>query len=155
MDLMNLQVNRVILHEVFKRTDDRSKVQPEYGLAIEDLDIAALDALRERIVAVMSRSERCIEMTISKSEPTSMVAVASRLADADDKLYLAGSRSVADLLAEAQRSRTIPGGILVVFNGSFGVPMKRIVGIIKAEVHTGFQRELKDGSEPAPVGRTS
>ena len=145
MDLMNLQVNRVILHEVFKRTDDRSKVQPEYGLAIEDLDIAALDALRERIVAVMSRSERCIEMTISKSEPTSMVAVASRLADADDKLYLAGSRSVADLLAEAQRSRTIPGGILVVFNGSFGVPMKRIVGIIKAEVHTGFQRELKDG----------
>lgn len=75
MDLINLHVGRVILHEVFKRTDERLKVEPQYGAGIEALDGPALDALRERIVAAMSRSDRCIEMTISKSEPASMVAV--------------------------------------------------------------------------------
>ncbi len=145
MDLINLQLGRVILHEVFKRTDERMKVDPQYGVGIEALDGTALDALRERIVAAMSRSERCIEMTISKSDVSSMVATAGGLANADERLYVLQSRRVADLLAEAQRSRTIPGGIVVVFTGSFGVPTRRVVGVIKAEVHTGFQRDLSDG----------
>lgn len=145
MNLINLRLGRVILHEVFKRTDERLKVDRQYGAGIEALDGAALDALRERIVAAMSRSERCIEMTISKSDPQSMVATAAGLADADEQLYIRQSRQVADLLAESQRSRAIPGGIVVVFTGSFGVPMKRIVGVIKAEVHTGFQRDIHDG----------
>ena len=145
MDLVNLQIDRVILHEVFKRTDERLKVEPQYGAGIEALDGPALDALRERIVAAMSRSDRCIEMTISKSEPSSMVAVASTLVNTDEPLYITESRRVADLLAEAQRSRAIPGGIVVVFTGSFGVPVKRLVGVIKAEVHTGFQRDLRGG----------
>lgn len=145
MNLINLQLGRVILHEVFKRTDERLKVDPQYGAGIEALDGAALDALRERIVAAMSRSERCIEMTISKSDAQSMVATAGGLANADEQLYVLQSRRVADLLAESQRSRAIPGGIVVVFTGSFGVPMKRVVGVIKAEVHTGFQRDVHDG----------
>jgi 37-kD nucleoid-associated bacterial protein len=145
MDLVNLQVGRVILHEVFKRTDERLKVEPQYGVAIEALDGPALDALRDRIVAAMSRSDRCIEMTISKAEPESMVAVASSLVNADEPLYIIESRRVADLLAEAQRSRAIPGGILVVFTGSFGVPVQRLIGVIKAEVHTGFLRDVRDG----------
>ena len=145
MELINLQVGRVILHEVFRRTDDRRKVEPEYGVGTEALDGPALDALRERIVAAMSRSDRCIEMTIRRSEPASMVATASALVNMDETLYITESRRVADLLAEAQGSRAIPGGIVVVFTGSFGVPEKRLVGVIKAEVHTGFQRDMRDG----------
>lgn len=145
MDLMNLQVQRVILHEVFKRSDERTKIAPAYGQELENLDAAALDALRERIVAAMSRSERCIQMTIQRSDQGSMAAIAGALIDADDPIFIERSRLVADALADAQRSRQLPGGIVVVFTGSYGHPLKRIVGVIKAEVHTGFLRDEQEG----------
>jgi hypothetical protein len=147
MQLINLAVSRLVLHEVSKRTDDKKKVTPEYGDACEVLDTAALDALRDRIAVAMTHSDRCVEMTIDNKVATSMVALVDKLADHDEALFVTESRGVADLLADAQRSRAIPGGVVVVFNGTVGVPSQRFVGIIKAEVHNGFMRELKDGKQ--------
>jgi len=147
MQLINLSVSRLVLHEVSKRTDDKKKVIPEYGDACEVLDNAALDALRDRIAVAMTHSDRCVEMTIVNKSAASMVALVDRLVDHDEALFVTDSRGVADLLADAQRSRAIPGGIVVVFNGTVGVPAQRFIGIIKAEVHNGFMRELRDGRQ--------
>ncbi len=145
MELLNLQVDRVVLHEVFRLSDERHKVPPVYGDAIEDLDAAAFDALRERIVAAVARSDRCVEMTIAKADDASMVSIAASLVEANADEYVARSRRVPDALADAQRSRAIPGGVVVVFTGSYGAPEKRLVGVVKAEIHSGFQRDIKDG----------
>jgi len=144
MNLMNLQVGRVILHEVFKRDDEKKRVDPQYAAGIEVLSGGALDALRNRIVAAMSHSDRCIEMSITDSSPDSMVALASRLVDLDEPAYVLASRGVANLLANAQKTRAIPGGIVVTFTGTVGAPAKRILGVIKAEVHTGFLRDREE-----------
>lgn len=144
MNLMNLQVDKVILHEVFKRDDEKKRVQPQYAPAIEALSDGALDALRNRIVAAMSHSDRCIEMSITNSSLTSMVALTSRLVDLDEPMYVEASQGVANLLADAQKTRAIPGGIVVVFTGTVGVPAKRLLGVIKAEVHTGFLRDREE-----------
>jgi hypothetical protein len=61
-------------------------------------------------------------------------------------LFVEQSKQVANLLADAQKHRLIPGGILVVFCGSAGVPSRRLVGVIKAEVHNGFTREETNGA---------
>lgn len=145
MDLQNLAIERVILHEVFRRNDDRLRIQPLYGEELEALDAPALDALCDRVIAAMSRSDRCIEMTIANVAVNSMASVVSQLVDADDAVFIRHSRQVADFLADAQKSRAIPGGVVVAFSGSFGAPRKRIVGVIKAEVHTGFMRDQADG----------
>ena len=73
MDLVNLEVNRVVLHEVFKRQDDKQKTPPEYGVAIETLGDQALEALKARIWAAMSNSSRCVQMDIEKTDLASMV----------------------------------------------------------------------------------
>jgi hypothetical protein len=61
-------------------------------------------------------------------------------------IFIEQSKQTANLLADAQKFRTIPGGILVVFAGSAGVPARRLIGVIKAEVHNGFTRENADGA---------
>ncbi|MHB1300522.1 MAG: nucleoid-associated protein [Burkholderiales bacterium] len=144
MELMNLRLTRVVIHEVFQRADDRTRVEPRHGNALEHLDGEAVDALRGRIVSAMANPTKSLQMAISKSDPGSMFHLASQLVDADDELFVTQSRQTAELLANAQISRKIPGGILVTFTGSAGAPPQRLVGIIKAEVHSGFTREQSE-----------
>jgi len=141
MELMNLQVQDVILHEVFKRGNDQAIVRPEYGAETEDLTAEALDALRDRVVAAMTSSTRCVLMSITKSSPESMVSRVAALISGDAALYQRESCGVADKLADEQKFRNIPGGVVVIFRGTAGAPARRLVGIIKAEVHNGFMRE--------------
>lgn len=146
MELVNLRLARVIIHEVFQRTNDRARVEPRFGTALERLDNDALDALRNRIVTAMASPAKCLEMAIDKTAAGSMLAIASSLVDADEALFIERTKDVASLLADAQKHRNIPGGIVVAFSGSAGVPARRIIGIIKAEVHNGFTREEADGA---------
>lgn len=141
MNLVNLQVNRVILHEVFLRGDAQKLIEPEYGAELENLNQEATDALRDRIVSAMASPARCVPMTITKIGLESMMGHVKRLVDGDDVVYINASKGAARKLAEEQKSRSIPGGVIVVFSGSAGVPSQRMVGIIKAEVHNGFLRE--------------
>lgn len=141
MDLVNLQLARVVIHEVFRRDDDRQPKQPRYGVGLERLDQEARDVLRDRIVSAMASSPKCMEMAIEDAGAQSMVAIASSLVDADDALFVQRSRDVANKLVAAQTSRQLPGGIVVAFAGSAGVPARRIMGVIKAEVHNGFTRQ--------------
>lgn len=141
MELENLRLTRVVIHEVFQRADDRAIVAPDFGRALEILDGDAFDALRSRVVSAMSSASKCLEMTIADAGAESMFAEVLRLVDADDALFVEQSKQAATLLSRAQKSRKIPGGILVVFTGQALTPARRIVGVIKAEVHSGFTRE--------------
>ena len=145
MELLDLRLTRVAIHEVFQRTNERVRVTPSYGNTLETLDGEAIDALRNRIVTAMTSPAKCIQMAIDKTTPMSMFALATQLVDADDALFMEQSKRTADLLADAQHYRTIPGGILVAFVGSAGVPARRLMGVIKAEVHNGFTREQSTG----------
>lgn len=146
MKILDLKLTRVIIHEVFERTNDRNRVDPQFSAALEQLDNNAIEALRSRIVAAMASPAKCIQMAIHKFNADSMFVLAAQLVDADEILFVERSKKIADLLADAQKSRSIPGGILVVFAGSAGVPERRLIGVIKAEVHNGFTREQVDGA---------
>lgn len=144
MQLNNLQIRDVILHEVHKRGNDREPIQPDYGTAVEQLEPEALDALSERVHAAMTSPTRCVEMAITRSGPESMIGLAAELVESDLANYIRLSCGVADKLTQEQQSRQIPGGVLVVFRGSTGAPARRLIGVIKAEIHTGFTREKND-----------
>lgn len=140
MDLQDLSIARVVLHEVHKRTNERDRVPPTYGDALEHLQGNALDAFRERVVAAMGRTDRCVQMDIMAGCP--MIPIADDIVgSATDAQFLERSRQVADALADAQTRRDLPGGIVVVFSGTVGVPERRFFAVIKAETHNGFIRE--------------
>ena len=137
----NLNINRIITHEVFSRDNERNIVPPAYGTNLTALEPQALEALCSRIMDAMGKASRALEMTITNAENQSLCAIAKSLIDYDDGLFTQESREVANSLASAQKSRGLPGGILVVFSGTAGHPSKRILGVIKAETHSGFTRQ--------------
>ncbi len=137
----NLTLDRVIIHEVFVRDDDRGKVPPRYGEQLIALDAEATDALRARVVEAMGRASHCMEMAIAASGKASFLALVEQLAAADESHFVEISRSVADKLADAQQSRKIPGGVLVVISGRAGPQARQVICVIKAETHSGFVRQ--------------
>jgi hypothetical protein len=134
----NLSINRVIIHQVYKRLEDRQIVSPRYASALTALGVDDSSALQDRFIAALGSSSRCMEMQIASNEAGSAVELARRLADSDDALFIRQSREAADMLARAQTRLNIPGGIVVVISGQVSFPTKRFIGVIKAEPHSGF-----------------
>ena len=142
MNISNLQVTELILHEVFKRGVDPEPLPPEYGTTLENLEYEALDAFHDRIVTAMTSSTRCVQMAITSNARGSMIERTIAIANAPDAAeFIKQSCGVADKLAAEQKSRQIPGGVLVVFRGAVNYPPQKMVGVIKAEIHNGFTRE--------------
>jgi hypothetical protein len=145
MSFENFVVNRVILHEVFRRNDERQVVPPRYGGQLVVLSPDAEDVFRSRVIDAMGSSSQSMEMAISDVADGSGVHIAHSLVGATDGEFTVRSQAFADRLARVQVSRMLPGGILIVFDGHIGAAARRIVGILKAETHGGFRRQVDNG----------
>lgn len=141
----NLKIERVIIHEVFTRDDNKNQVKPRYGDKLITLSPDASGALKNRVITAMGKASQSVEMTIHRSGQGSMLALGRELLAADNTDFVTKSTAVADLLASAQLYRNIPGGILVVFTGEVDYPAKKVIAVIKAEPQNGFTRRIQAG----------
>lgn len=140
MIVENLSIGRVVVHEVFQRKDSQNVVPPSYGKELETLDAKALSHFERRITDAFSAQSKSVEMKIVKTDDASVVGAARHLLHATNKDFPTISNRLADALSDAQKSRGIPGGMLLVFDGKVGSEEKPFVGVIKAEMQSGFQR---------------
>ena len=142
MNLVNIKIDKIIMHEVYKRDINKNIVQPRYSNNLSTLSVKGIETLEERIIDVMGKNSYCMEMDILKTEKDSFLSLINKLINSNNDQYIIESRKVADKLAEAQSSRRIPGGMVVVIQGTIGVSsLKRFICIIKAEIHNGFTRD--------------
>ena len=142
MPLENLSIRRACLHEVYRRPDDRpGVVPPSYGQGLLELDQRAMDAFASRVLSAFRSDAQCMEMTIARFGPGTVAALGAEIVRQRTEGFVRRSRSFADLLAEAQLSRQIPGGLVAVFDGTVGNPATRFFGLMKAELHEGFIKQ--------------
>jgi len=141
----NLLINRVIVHQVFERTETREIQIPRYNNSLANLDTNALIILQNRIIDVLGHNSHSVEMEIVRTPDGDTFSIAAKMLDTDDQEFILKSQNIAYRLAEAQTARNIPGGVVVVFDGTVGSNSDRYIGFIKAEIHEGFS--LRQNSE--------
>ena len=146
MPFQNLAIRQIIIHEVFKRTDSPTPVEPRYATQVIQLEPAARDALQQRITAALGHASHGVEMSIRKTGGESIWAKVKQIVEAtgDEQIFIAATQSITANLAEAQVTKNIPGGIVVVVQGMAGHPGIPFTCIIKAEPHAGFKRTVDD-----------
>jgi hypothetical protein len=139
MLLENLQVQRVIVHEVFRLRDDRTAAPPNMASAVTELEDVARDYFVERIVAVMGSSAHCMDMAFANPiQPTMVASRVHELVAATDTAFVQLTGLVAQMLANAQSSRAIPGGMVIAFSGTVGAENSAVFGVLKSELHSSF-----------------
>lgn len=147
MSFQNLNIARIIIHEVFKRDADRALVEPRYGTQLIQLDVDARDALQARITNALGKSSHGVEMSIKDFGVDSVWNWGKQIIEAasNDAQFIHSSQRIAAKLAASQGNRTIPGGIVVVIDGTAGNPARSFMCVIKAEPHGGFTKREQDG----------
>lgn len=136
----NFVIKRIILHEIFKRDDNRQIVNPDYSSEVTTLDGPGLIALQDRIVSALGKGSHSVEMEVTELGDESAFKKMVYLLDLEEEDFIEGSQSLALDLAKAQTSRRIPGGVVVIMDGTTGANNHRFSLSLKAEIHSGFTK---------------
>tara|TARA_R110000803_G_scaffold14326_1_gene39771 strand:- start:232 stop:1320 length:1089 start_codon:yes stop_codon:yes gene_type:complete len=147
MQLLNLKVDRIIIHQVFQRDADGNKVSPTQGHEYMNFDLSAMNAFKKRVNDALGEGSHAVEMSIVDQGPNDLPRIIDMIVGQDNDTFAVSSFDVAKMLTDAQHSKNIPGGIVVVFSGTQGPKKTRFVGIIKAEVHSGYEKATNEKGE--------
>jgi hypothetical protein len=140
-EFVNFNINRIITHEIFQRNEDREVVAPVISAALTVLDEDGTDELSTRIVEAIGKDSKSVEMDIAITTPGSVYShVKNIINDLSDAVFIEMSRNIAMNLAQAQTARNLPGGVLVIMDGSTGATNNKYIAVIKAELQGGFQK---------------
>jgi hypothetical protein len=140
MDLHNLKISRIVIHQVFQRDSDGSFKKPISGSELINFDQSATDEFIVRVTQALGAGSKAVEMEIVDRDAESLPSLVELLVGMDDADFVVSSYDIARKLAAAQQRKNIPGGIVVVFSGTYGAHSRDFLGVIKADVHSGYKR---------------
>lgn len=140
-------INKVVIHQISKRESKNSVNPPVYNNACSDLDNDTIDALQKRLTNALGNNSHSMKMEIKDVGEESVFQHITKfwLTDENDELFIELSQKLTKLLADAQDSMRIPGGVIVILRGTVTEFNKDFIAIIKAEKHDGFNITEKDG----------
>ena len=142
MHLLNFNVNRIIIHQVYQRDEDGNKVTPTQSHEYTNFGNSAMTAFRTRVKDALGDGSKAVQMEIVDQGDNDLPMLVENMISKDDESFAVSSYDLAIALTDAQQTRAIPGGILVVFTGTQGSSNKKFLGVIKAEVHSGYEKEV-------------
>jgi hypothetical protein len=144
MQLLNLNVDRIIIHQIFKRDLDGNIVKPAQSREYTLFEDSAMENFRSRVTDALGEGSKAVAMQIFEQDAGKVPALIDLMIEQDEETFAVSSYDLAKKLADAQHSKGIPGGIVVVFTGKQGASQKKFLGIIKAEVHSGYEKIVDD-----------
>jgi hypothetical protein len=147
MQLTNLVIDRIIIHQVFQRDASGEPKRPAQSNEYTNFDTSAMEAFKRRVIDALGEDSRAVQMQISNQEIGYVPRLVEDISEQDNESFVVSSFDFATKLTDAQQKKNIPGGILVVFTGSQGSSNKRFLGLIKAEIHSGYERVNLESGE--------
>lgn len=141
MQFSNISIDRIIIHQVYRRGNDGKRVPPTRSHQFTRFDKSAMEEFKSRVRDALGEGSKSVQMEIVNQGQHDLPTVIDKIIDLDDDDFISSSFDVAKKLTEAQNRKSIPGGIVVIFTGMQGFPKRGYLGIIKAEIHSAYEKE--------------
>jgi len=113
---------------------------PLLSSTLIDLDADSKTTLEIRMTNALGNNSHSLEMSIRDDDSGSAFDTVSQLISSKDKDFPQVSHALPRKLAAAQGTSGIPGGLLLVLQGTTSLNNHPFVAILKAEKSEGFQR---------------
>ncbi len=147
MQLINFSIDKIIIHQVFRRDPDGNKITPTQSHEFTNFEKGAMEEFKVRVKDALGEGSKAVQMEIINQEPNDLPSLVNQMINQEDESFATSSYDIAKKLTDAQQMKSIPGGIIVVFCGKQGNPSKKFLGIIKAEVHSGYEKEVNEQTQ--------
>ena len=145
IDLQLLTIERLVIHHINPRGVDKAYVPPGYGSHLVALPKSGLDMFTKRIAQALGHHSHGIQAQFDEKGPGSLFVDAVDLMDGDNKLFLATSKRVADKLAKAQQSKSLPASKLLVISGHTSKQQRPFCALVKAELQDALAEKTEEG----------
>lgn len=142
MRLLNLTIDRIIIHQIFRRDQDGNKVTPTQSHELVNFDPSAMEEFKTRVKDALGEGSKAVQMDIVNQEAKYLPKLIDQIIYQENDDFMVSSFDIATKLADSQQRKSIPGGIVVVFSGTQGHPPKKYLGIIKAEIHSAYEKKV-------------
>lgn len=143
IEIDELEINRIVIHRVHKKTDGEEFGFAEYSENLFSFGTLEIDTLKSRIGSAFSKAKRFFKLEIAKTDDNSFYGYSRRIKNASTEEFLELSKSISDLLAISHNKKTIPAGLLLILDGC--LHSKHYVLVIKAELQEAFTiKEFND-----------
>lgn len=141
----NFNIERIIFHKIFKRSE-MGIVPPVFNYECEILGAQEKSKIEERVVKAIGNDSKALQMDIVEHGEHSVFKYVAPFFSSHkrDQDFIEMSQNVTNKLVEAQSTRRMPGGVVVIFEGKTGIHSDKYIGIIKAEEDNGFTLESSD-----------
>jgi hypothetical protein len=132
MDIIKLQIDKIMIHQIFQRDHEGNKITPKRSSDFIRFDKDAMDTFELRFTNAIGSNSKAVPMTIVNQDPTDLASQITKISEANDTTYKDISYDIANKLADAQQRKNLSGGIVVVFSGTFGATPKKICRCYKS-----------------------
>lgn len=142
----NLQIKKIITHEVFK-PENKTVKQPNVSDYLTILPDEGLKNLQKRITQVMGKESKSIKMDIALKSDDSCYYYSSECYNVDeDEKFITVSKKIAERYSTAHTSAKWPGGLIVVISATITAINIPCIFIIKADEQSGFSKKKAESS---------
>ena len=146
MELGSISISKIVFHQIFDRTIEGAQVAPKLSTEITVFDGLAMKAFVGRVTQSLGTNSKAIEVEIDDSTLSKVPDTVDGMIGESPDVFVVRTQELAIELAKAQK-KTTSGGVLAVFEGVYGVNEKRFIGLIKAEIHTGYEKIIDKNTE--------
>ncbi|MEX5394670.1 nucleoid-associated protein [Acinetobacter baumannii] len=146
MELINLSIERIVIHQIHRRTQD-GIVKPTAGLDLTRFEDSAMTDFEARVMSALGADSKAVCMEIIEQGSNDLVGIIDKLVDFDESNFIVSSYDIAQKLTMAQTSVSMSGGIIVVFKGTYGFPVRKFIGIIKADIYSGYKKNVDEKTQ--------
>ncbi|MEH6466715.1 MAG: hypothetical protein V7722_03715, partial [Porticoccus sp.] len=102
MIIGNLNIERIIIHEIYQRGENNLRVAPKLGEGLIDFDDAAMSGFKSRVTEALGQDSKAVQMEISNESSQSTAEISTGLHELDVSEFIDGSGVIANKLADAQ-----------------------------------------------------
>lgn len=140
MNFVELDIDKIAIHQVFPRGEDGKEVTPEKGTELIKFDEMALNDFKQRIYNSLGHDSSAVEMIITDQEEGATPFYINKSHNCSEHEFIENSFKIAEKLSNAQKRRGMSGGIVVVFSATYQYNKLPFIGIIKADIYSGYAK---------------
>lgn len=144
MQLLNLSIDRIIIHQIHQRDHEGKEVLPTQSHEFTHLEEKALASFTKRVTDALGEGSKAVKMEIVKKDHNDLSSLVDVMIDQDNETFTVSSFDIAKKLSDSQKTKNITGGIVVVFTGTYGFPKKKFLGVMKAEIYNGYAKRVDE-----------
>ena len=143
--LENLAIERLVIHEIYKR-ESTGSVPPLLNEEMTRLEPRGFAELQKRITEAVGNDSHSIEMEFFQTDEGTVYShiVPFLYSKKNDDDFIAMSHRLTNKLVQCQTTKIIPGGIVLVLQGTTGESCLKYICIIKADKISGFSISTAD-----------